>query len=144
MMLLLMNIFIQMWSNYDFNSVKSSIISNISDYLISNVRRDRIPLSDIIRIVELVDGVDSVSVFFDADKNNQNYFGKGNYGIDQYGDIVLQRSVTDRLGNMLDINDIQPLFRGGFTSMNDVYYEDDLNAMVGPINITLRGKTNVK
>ena len=139
-----MNIFIQMWSNYDFNSVKSSIISNISDYLISNVRRDRIPLSDIIRIVELVDGVDSVSVFFDADKNNQNYFGKGNYGIDQYGDIVLQRSVTDRLGNMLDINDIQPLFRGGFTSMNDVYYEDDLNAMVGPINITLRGKTNVK
>ena len=77
-------------------------------------------------------------------KNNQNYFGKGKYGIDQYGDIVLQRSVTDRLGNMLDINDIQPLFRGGFTSMNDVYYEDDLNSIVGPINITLRGKTNIK
>jgi hypothetical protein len=106
-----MNIFIQMWSNYDFNSVKSSIVSAVSDYLISNVRRDRMPVSDIIRIVEGVDGVDSVSVFFDADKNNQNYFGKGNYGIDQYGDIVLKRSVTDRLGNMLDINDIQPLFR---------------------------------
>ena len=139
-----MNIFIQMWSNYDFNSVKSSIVSSVSDYLISNVRRDRIPVSDIIRIVESVDGVDSVSVFFDADKNNQNYFGKGKYGIDQYGDIVLQRSVTDRLGNMLDINDIQPIFRGGFTSMNDVYYEDDLNSIVGPINITLRGKTNIK
>ena len=67
-----MNIFIQMWSNYDFNSVKSSIVSSVSDYLISNVRRDRIPVSDIIRIVESVDGVDSVSVFFDADKNNQN------------------------------------------------------------------------
>ena len=139
-----MNIFIQMWSNYDFNSVKSSIVSSVSDYLISNVRRDRIPVSDIIRIVESVDGVDSVSVFFDADKNNQNYFGKGKYGIDQYGDIVLQRSVTDRLGNMLDINDIQPLFRGGFTSMNDVYYDNDLNSIVGPINITLRGKTNKK
>ena len=101
------------------------------------------PVSDIIRIVEEVDGVDSVSVFFDADKNNQNYFGKGNYGIDQYGDIVLKRSVTDRLGNALDINDIQPLFRGGFTSANDVYYEDDINALVGPINITLRGKTNI-
>ena len=138
-----MNIFIQMWSNYDFNSVKSSIVSAVSDYLISNVRRDRMPVSDIIRIVEEVDGVDSVSVFFDADKNNQNYFGKGNYGIDQYGDIVLKRSVTDRLGNTLDINDIQPLFRGGFTSANDVYYEDDINALVGPINITLRGKTNI-
>lgn len=138
-----MNIFIQMWSNYDFNSVKSAIVSEVSNYLISNTRRDRIPVSDLIRVVEGVNGVDSVSIFFDADKNNQNYFGKGNYGIDQYGDIVLKRSVTDRLGNMLDINDIQPLFRGGFTSVNDVYYEDDINSIVGPINITLRGKTNI-
>jgi hypothetical protein len=42
---------------------------------------------------------------------------------------------------MLDINDIQPLFRGNFTSVNGVYYEDNINALVGPINITLRGKT---
>ena len=136
-----MNIFIQMWSNFDFNSVKSEIVSAVSDYLITNTRRDRLPVSDIIRIVEDIKGVDSVSVFFDADVNNQNYFGKGNYGIDQYGDIVLKRSVTDRLGNMLDINDIQPLFRGGFTSANGVYYEDDINSVIGPINITLRGKT---
>ena len=138
-----MNVFIQMWDTFDFNSVKSSIISAVSDYLISNTRRDRIPVSDMIRVIENVDGVDSVSVFFDADKNNQNYFGKGNYGIDQYGDIVLTRNVTDRLGNKLNVNDIQPLFRGNFTSKNGVYYEDSLNALVGPINITLRGKTKV-
>lgn len=136
-----MNIFIQMWSNYDFKSVKSSIVSAISDYLIHNTRRDRIPVSDIIKIVEGVDGVDSVSVFFDADVNNQNYFGKGDYGIDDYGDIVLTRKMSDKLGNVLDVNDIQPLFRGNFTSMNGVYYEDSLDALVGPINITLRGKT---
>jgi len=136
-----MNIFIQMWSNYEFKAVKSSIVSAVSDYLIKNNRRDRIPVSDIIRIVEEVDGVDSVSVFFDADRNNQNYFGRGNYGIDEYGDIVLTRVMTDRLGNALSVNDIQPLFRGNFTSMNDVFYEDNLDALVGPINITLRGKT---
>ena len=136
-----MNIFIQMWSTYDFNSVKSAIISAVSDYLINNKRRDRLPVSDIIKVVELVDGVDSVSIFFDADINNQNYFGNGKFGLDEYGDIVLTRSVTDRLGNMLDINDIQPLFRGNFTSVNGVYYEDNINALVGPINITLRGKT---
>ena len=135
------NIFIQMWSNYDFNAVKSDIVSQISDYLIKNTRRDRIPVSDMIRIVEMVDGVDSVSIFFDADRNNQNYFGNGNYGIDEYGDIVLNREMFDRLGNKLNIRDIQPLFRGDFTSPNDVYYEDDPNALVGPINITLRGKT---
>ena len=135
------NIFIHMWSNYNFNSVKSSIISAISNYIINNKRRDRLPVSDIIKIVEDVDGVDSVSVYFDADKNNEIYFGTGNYGIDEYGDIVLTRKMTDRLGNVVEVNDLQPLFRGGFTSMNGVYYEDGLNELTGPINITLRGKT---
>lgn len=135
------NIFIHMWSNYNFNSVKSSIISAISEYVINNKRRDRLPVSDIIKIVEEVDGVDSVSVYFDADKNNEVYFGEGNYGIDEYGDIVLTRKMTDRLGNVVEVNDLQPLFRGGFTSANGVYYEDGLNELTGPINITLRGKT---
>jgi len=136
-----MNIFIRMWSDYNFNSVKSSIISAVSDYAVKNSRRDRIPVSDIVKVVESVDGVDSVNVYFDADRNNQNYFGEGNYGLDEYGDIVLERKVSDVFGNNIDIKDIQPLFRGDFTSPNGVYYEDDLNGLLGPINITLRGKS---
>ena len=136
------NVFIQMWSNYNFNSVRSSIISAVSDYIINTKRRDRIPVSDLVRVIESVDGVDSVSVYFDADKNNQNYFGDGNYGIGEYGDIVLSRSLTDKIGNKIDVNDIQAMFRGGFTSYNGVYYEDSLDAVLGPINITLRGKSN--
>lgn len=136
-----MNVFIQMWSGYDFGAVKSGIISAVSDYLIHNTRRDRIPVSDMIKIIEGVDGVDSVSVYFDADENNKNYFGDGNYGIDEYGDILLTRNLSDKIGNVYDINDIRPLFRGGFTSMNGVYYDDTLDGMSGPINITLRGKT---
>lgn len=138
------NIFIQMWSNYNFNSVKSSIISAISDYVINTTRRDRIPVSDIVKVVESVDGVDSVSVYFDADANNQKYFGEGKYGIDEYGDIVLTRNLTDKLGNKIDIKDIQPLFRGDFTSKNGVYYEDNLDGILGPVNITLRGKSKVE
>lgn len=135
------NIFIQMWSNYSLGTVKSSIISAVSDYLISNTRRDRIPVSDIIRTVESVNGVDSVSVYFDADKNNSTYYGTNNYGIDEYGDIILYRNITDKLGNTLKVNDLLPLFRGGFTSYNGVEYSTNLNALNGPINITLRGTT---
>lgn len=135
------NAFIRIYDNYNFNAVKSSIISALSDYIINFKRRDRIPVSDVVRIIEDVDGVDSVSVYFDADKNNQNYFGEGNYGIDEYGDIVLTRTLSDRLGNDVDIKDLQPLFRGDFTSYNDVYYEDSLNGLLGPVNITLTGKT---
>ena len=139
-----MNIFIQMWSNYNFNSVKSSIISALSDYIVNMKRRNRIPISDIIKVVESVDGVDSVNVYFDADVNNQNYFGDGKYGIDEYGDIVLTRNMTDVLGNKVEIKDIQPMFRGDFTSKNGVYYEDNLNGILGPVNITLRGKSEIE
>ena len=135
------NVYIQMWDRYDFNSVKSSIISAVSDYLIHNTRRDRIPVSDIIKIIEGIDGVDSVSVYFDSAKTNELYYGKGNYGIDEYGDVVLGRRLTDVLGNTKTVNDLRPLFRGNFTSPSGVYYEDNLESLLGPINITLRGKT---
>lgn len=136
-----MNIFVQIYSNYDFNSIKTQIIDSISNYIINLTRRDRIPISDIIKVVESIDGVDSVTAYFDADVNNQNYFGDGVYGLDEYGDIVLSRGLVDNLGNLLEINDVQPLFRGGFTSINGAYYEDNLDGIMGPVNITLRGKT---
>lgn len=135
------NIFIQMWNNYNFNSVKSSIISAVSNYLITNTRRDRIPVSDLIRIIEGINGVDSVSVFFDADKNNEKYYGNGNYGIDEYGDIILTRTLEDKFGNTIQMNDLIPLFRGPFVSPSGIEYEDNIDWINGPINITLRGKS---
>lgn len=138
------NIFVQIWSDYDFASVKSNIIAAVSDYMITNNRRDRIPISDIISIVENVEGVDSVSAFFDADKNNAVYYGKGNYGIDNYGDITLERNMKGVFGNNTFTNDLYPLFRGPFTSPEGIVYEDSVDALISPINITLRGKTKRK
>jgi hypothetical protein len=135
------NIFIQMWSNYNFDSVKSGIITNISNYLIHNTRRDRVPVSDLIRIVESVPGVDSVSIFFDADRNNSKYYGEGIYGIDEYGDIILSRTITDSIGNKVEVNDLLPLFRGPFVSCNDTEYSDDLDSLTCSVNVTLRGKS---
>ena len=133
------NIFIRMWKGYDYNSVKSSIISSLSDYFIKGSRRDRIPVSDIVKVVEAVDGVDSVTAYFDADVKNSTYYGNGKYGIDEYGDVILKRDVTDRLGNVIEMNDLIPLFHGGFVSCNDVEYENNLDALCGPVNISLIG-----
>jgi len=135
------NIFVQIYSDYEFNTVKSYIISEISEYLMTSTRRERYPISDIIKIVEAVPGVDSVTAYFDADKENEKIFGEGKYGIDEYGDIYLTRSVSDKFGNLLEINNIQPLFRGNFTSFRNISYEDSLDGLIGPVNITLRGKT---
>jgi len=58
------------YEGYELNTIREQIISKTSDYFLKNTRRDRIPVSDIVRIIENIDGVDSVSVWFDADKNN--------------------------------------------------------------------------
>jgi hypothetical protein len=138
-----MNIFVQIWSTFDFDTVKSSMITAVSNYLLGMTRRDKIPVSDIISILDNVEGVDSVSVYFDADKNNDAYYGEGNYGIDPYGDITLERTMTDVLGNSLVVKDLLPIFRGPFTSNKGIEYSDDINSLCSPINITLRGKTDI-
>ena len=133
------NCFIQMWEGYEFDSVKSSIINNVSNYLINNNRRDRIPISDLIKVVEEIDGVDSVTIMFDADVKNENIYGSGNYGIDEFGDIIISRYLRDENSNKIEVKDILPLFRGGFTSFNGVEYGEDIYEGIGPINISLRG-----
>ena len=137
------NCFIQMWENYEFEAVKSSIISAVSDYLIANTRRDRIPVSDLISVIEKVKGVDSVTVMFDADKNNTNIY-TNSCGIDEFGDILLEREFIDMFNEKVKVNDILPLFRGGFYNTDGIYYSDTIdNSELGPINISLRGISKI-
>jgi hypothetical protein len=65
-----LNITLIIYEGFDLNTVRESIISKTSDYFLQNTRRDRIPQSDLVRIIENIDGVDSVSVWFDASKDN--------------------------------------------------------------------------
>ena len=58
-----------------------------------------IPISDIISIFENdVPGVDSVKAQFVADTNNINIYGNNFDGIDEYGDIILTRTIKDNNG----------------------------------------------
>ena len=135
------NIFIQMWDGYELAAVKSAIIGDISQYLISSTRRDRIPVSDLVTIVENVPGVDSVTIYFDADKNNALYYGADNYGIDEYGDIILERKMFDTVGSEIIVTDLMPMFRGPFTNIDGVEYEDGIDSLSSVINVTLRGRS---
>lgn len=135
------NISILMWEGYVFDNVYNDIVANVSNYFINNTRRDRIPVSDLVRIIENTSGVDSVSVWFDADKENIKYY-ETNYGIDDYGDLILERYVTDAFGNNIPVKDIYPLVRGGFTSPEGVEYGEGMNKeTMSGINVILRGVT---
>jgi hypothetical protein len=136
-----LNITLIIFEGFDINSIREVIISKTSDYFLKNTRRDRIPQSDIVRIIEEIEGVDSVSVWFDADKNNFSIYGNG-YGIDDYGDIILGRTVNDAFGNSVSVKDLYPLIRGGFENINGVFYEDSVvKNKLSTVNIQLRGIT---
>lgn len=120
------NVDARIWSDSSYNEVYNESMSKLSEYFLSLKRRDRIPLSDIIALLEDVSGIDSVRVSFDADVNNSYIYQKSTefYGIDEYGDIIMTRSVTDNYGNVTDVHDIYPLFRGGFSSSSGIVYGD--------------------
>lgn len=97
-----MDIRVRYWNNYDVESMYQNIRTVLSDYFTQNKRRTRIPRSDIIRLVELVDGIDSVNVtFYSDDGLNQN----SSY-IDSFGDIEVK-------------DNILPIIRGGWSFLGE-------------------------
>lgn len=136
-----LNMSLILWEGSSYETVRENIISKTSDYFLSNTRRDRIPVSDVIRVIEDIDGIDSVNVWFDASKDNLNIY-KNHYGIDDYGDLILERYVKDAFGNDVPVRDIYPLIRGGFENAQGTFYEDSLvKNKLASVNIQIRGYT---
>lgn len=140
------NVQVRIWERFTYQDIYNRIIERLSDYFIDCTRRDRIPKSDLIALIEGIEGVDSVDIHFDADRNNRNIYGgtdENYYGIDEHGDVVLSRTVTAVSGDKIEIRDIYPLFRGGFISgmtgleYSDIQAVDELSA----VNVSLIGTT---
>ena len=137
------NVMIRMWEGYVFENVYNDIVEAVSEYLISLTRRDRIPQSDLVRVIEGVDGVDTVSVYFDASKDNLEMYGGSSYGIDEYGDIILSRKVSDNFGNVVEVRDLYPLLRGGFQSKDGITYSAEQKIdLLSALNVTLVGTSS--
>lgn len=113
-----LNISLIVFEGYDIQTIKTNIVSEIGKYMLENKRRDRIPKSDFIRIIENIDGVDSVNVWFISEENELNKIQNPNstdiLGLDEFGDIIIKK------------NEI-PVIRGGFKDRNGVFYEDSTN-----------------
>jgi ribosomal 30S subunit maturation factor RimM len=139
-----LNTSLVVFEGFEYSDIREAIISKTSDYFLFNTRRDRLPVSDIVRIIEDIDGVDSVNVWFDADKNNLDIYNDGTYGLDSFGDIILERYVIDAFSNKIPVKDVYPLIRGGFTSYRNIDYEDTTNkSALSNVNIQVRGSTPV-
>ena len=130
-----MNVSLVTYVGFDTSTISSLVVSEVSNYFLSNTRRDRIPKSDLISVIEGLEGVDSVNVSFISEANELaiiNGTQGGNLvGLDNFGDMILGK-------------DELPLVRGGWTDSNGINYIDGVsNSVPCSINIHFVGTTKI-
>ena len=91
--------------------IRDNIIDVMSDFFINYSRRDKIVKSDLISIIENIQGVDSVNVYFDEDPLNYNT-GNETF-INDMGDIIIGKRDY-------------PILRGGWVSKDEISYLDGI------------------
>ena len=137
----LLNIVIRYFDDVDKTEMRNQIRKNLNEYFLTVNRRDRIPRSDLISIIENVDGIDSVNVFFISEENESairnGFYFVPVYGTDPVTDqkvlienkkIVLVEGEDPQLGLdefgdiVIDPEDIA-IIRGGWEDRNGNYYD---------------------
>lgn len=79
------NVVLRYFENYNKDNIRDEIRTQLNDYFLENKRRDKIPKSDLIAIIEDIEGVDSVNVFFVSRENEEairsGYYIKKTYKV---------------------------------------------------------------
>ena len=140
--LYVINTIITIFEGYDPDTIMNTIIDTYSQYFLSIRRRDIIPRSDLIALVESIPGVDSVMIFFVSQKNENYQLSVANLpetdprrsilqGLNSFGDIVIAQ------------NEII-IISGGWSDSNGVYYDvgADLTKL-SSVNIEISSVTPV-
>jgi len=123
------NVTIIAFDDVDVDIIKRDILNNLGTFFIQNTRRNRIPKSDLIKIVEEVNGVDSVSIKIISKKNELAKIQNPNatdIGLDEFNDIITEPNEL-------------PLIRGGFSDRYGNIYVDGLSdESLGAVNIQIK------
>ena len=92
-----MDVKVRYFEGYNKASLYTEIRSKISDYLINITRRDRLPKSDIIALLEGVEGIDSVNVKFTSEK--EETARRLGYYVSETVTITPSTPVLEEIGN---------------------------------------------
>jgi hypothetical protein len=92
-----MDVKVRYFEGFDKATLYTAIRSKISDYLINITRRDRLPKSDIIALLEGVEGVDSVNVRFVSEK--EETARRNGYYVTETVTVTPSTPVLEDIGN---------------------------------------------
>jgi hypothetical protein len=137
----IINVTTRIYDDATETNVINNIINTISTYFTTQMRRDRIPPSDIIRLLDELNDIDSVDVSF-ISKDDETYhkeflvkaaqFKLQNERFPENTEIIMSDGNTydenrtigldPILGDILIEKDQIPIIRGGFTDRYNNYY----------------------
>ena len=89
------NINLTIFEGYQEDTIKQQITEILSEFFLNLRRRDRVPKSDLITLVEQIDGIDSISINFISEKNElskKNNPDAELIGINSFGDMVFEKN----------------------------------------------------
>jgi hypothetical protein len=138
------NIYLRIYDSVDQSTLKNDILTKLTDYLLKVKRRDKIPKSDIIALIENIKGVDSVNLSFVSEVNERaiidGYYIQKVSSLDKVRGItivtenqIMLKSGDDPNLGLDDFGDIkiglneQPVIRGGWYDRFGNYYEDGIS-----------------
>jgi len=131
------NVVITMFEGYDPETIRQAIRKKVSEYMLNLKRRDFIPKSDIIALVESVEGVDSVSFYFvgEANEKNQTLLR----GLTNVTDAQLQQQVgLNDFGDIVIGRNELVVLRGGWTDRNGTEYQQGIvQGKPGALNVSI-------
>lgn len=133
-----LNISIIMYEGYDVETIREKIVERVSQYFLNNKRRDRIPKSDLVAIIEAIDGVDSVDLYFLNEGNELNKFNWLQEQINNPSAVEPDEVGLDEHGNIVIGKSEYPIIRGGWADRYGVFYQDNADLSVtSSINIDI-------
>jgi hypothetical protein len=134
------NIILRYFGNVDRASISSNIRSKLNKYFLNINRSDIIPKSDLIALIEGIEGVDTCDIFF-MSKDNEMAKINGYY-YNEYGDMFHvgvnedPQVGFDSYGNLVMNKGCIYVPRGGWKDANDNYYTvTPEEGKMGPLNI---------
>lgn len=152
----LLNIYLRIFDTADESVLKADIVARLGEYFINVKRRDKIPKSDIIEILEGISGIDSVNVKFVSQENEEaianGYYWKKSFKVNRLTSIKeeivekipVAKGEDPSLG-LDEFNDIIigenefPIIRGGWSDRNSVYFEDTASdAEFSSLNVIIK------
>ena len=159
------NVTLRLYENANEDNIRSQVRSALSNYMLTLERRDRVPPSDFIRLIEDFDDVDSVDCNFISEatekyhaeyREKHEQFFRKNLREPNVGEIFMNDGslydsnkiigVDPILGDAVFAQDSLFMLRGGWFDRNKQYYADGINSKgLSSVNvIILKEKTKRK